>query len=261
LCAFTFLSILPCFVLTEYLVVQAHEEEWSEGEEEEDGNEDNIALEEQSTIDGSLTSPDEPTSRKRYGELDNDDDEGIDDETISKSGTYDEDEIEADAFTMTYNLCEDIFTSITSACGFKPLDTEEKKKAKSLSNEESNPDEYEDELSMVDSFVSYATDAMFPQQKNAFSDAENAKALTDLAINAAKIKHTLQNLEYDEMNDLKLQHDINVIKTSIGLPIGRKCASPFIFLFFIADNISDLSLSLCSCVCGNKYLLLGSKNL
>jgi len=193
--------------------------------------------------------------------LDNDDDKDRDDETISKTETYDKDEIETDAFTMTYNYCEDIFISITAACGFKSLNSEDKKKAKSLSNDESNPDEDEDEFSMVDSFVGYATDAMFPQHKNAFSDVENAKALTDLAINAAKIKHTLQNLKYDEMHDLKLQHDIKVIKTSIGLPIGRKFALLFKFLFFIADNISDRSLILCSCVCGNRCLLLGSENL
>jgi len=246
------------FCTHEYLVVQAREEEESsEGEEEEDGNEDDIALEEQSTIDGS--SPDEPTIRKRSGELDNDDDEDRDDETISKTDTYDEDEIEADAFTMTYNYCEDILTSLTEACGFKSLKTEEKKKAKSSSSEETNPDE--DEFSMVDSFVDYATDAMFPPSKNAFSGEENAKALTDLAINAAKIKHTLQDVKYDELHDLKLQDDVKVIKSSIALPIGRKFALLFIFMFFIDDNIADRSLSLCSCFCGNRCLLLGAKNL
>lgn len=44
-CKFTFLFILTCFVLTEYLAVQAEEErESSEGEEEEDGNEEENAL-------------------------------------------------------------------------------------------------------------------------------------------------------------------------------------------------------------------------
>lgn len=60
----------------------------------------------------------------------NDDDKDRDDETISKTETYDKDEIETDAFTMTYNYCEDIFISITAACGFKSLKTEEKEESK-----------------------------------------------------------------------------------------------------------------------------------
>lgn len=49
-------------------------------------------------------------------------------------------------------------------------------------NGETNPDNDEDECSTVDNFVGYASIAMFPQHKNAFSDEWNTKALTDLAI-------------------------------------------------------------------------------
>jgi len=44
----------------------------------------------------------------------------------------------------------------------------------------------------------------------------------NLAINAAKIKHTLQNVKYDEMHDMQMEKEIKVVRMTVGLPIGSK---------------------------------------
>ena len=44
----------------------------------------------------------------------------------------------------------------------------------------------------------------------------------ELSISAAKTIHQFQNVKYDECHDLKLNHDIKIVKMSVGLPIGSK---------------------------------------
>ena len=179
----------------------------------------------QSTIDGSLTLSAAPTDFERAEVATNNDDlEYEDDDTISKTDTRSletYDEIEADAFTMTYNYCDNMIQNIASTCGFTST-TDKKSTVENGKEDASALASNADDFSMVESFVDYATDAMFSHQKNAFSDEENTKALTDLAVNAARITHLLKHIKYDEMHDLNLETEIKLIKTSIGLPIGRK---------------------------------------
>jgi hypothetical protein len=147
-----------------------------------------------------------------------------DDDTLSRTdtksaGTYDE--IGNDPFTITYNYCEDLVKSIASACGLSSKD-EENDNTRSNGNESIENSNVPDETSIVDSFVDYATNAMFPHHKTAFSKEENKKALTELAIHAAITKHNIQNVKYDEMHDLCLNREVKIVKTVIGLPIGSK---------------------------------------
>lgn len=131
------------------------------------------------------------------------------------------DEIGNDPFTITYNYCEDLVKSLASACGLSSKD-EHTDSAKSKDSEIKGTPHVSDETSIVDSFVDYATNAMFPHHKTAFSKEENKKALTELAINAAITKHNIQNVKYDEMHDLCLNREVKIVKTIIGLPIGSK---------------------------------------
>eukprot|EP00557_Chaetoceros_sp_GSL56_P004484 CAMPEP_0176499662 /NCGR_PEP_ID=MMETSP0200_2-20121128/13059_1 /TAXON_ID=947934 /ORGANISM="Chaetoceros sp., Strain GSL56" /LENGTH=927 /DNA_ID=CAMNT_0017898121 /DNA_START=89 /DNA_END=2872 /DNA_ORIENTATION=- len=180
--------------------------------------EDEATLEEQSTIDGSLTSPDVNVDRKKSSNMD--DDESISKTDTKSGGTFYE--MENDPFTITYNYCEDLVKAIASACG---LSSKDEHNASTETNDCDTVEKQEkhsvsDETSIVDSFVDYATNAMFPHHKTAFSKEENKKALTELAINAAITKHTIQNVKYDEMHDLCLNREIKIVKTVIGLPIG-----------------------------------------
>ncbi len=94
---------------------------------------------------------------------------------------------------------------------------------------------------MNETFLYFSIECQQPHHKNLFSplsqddkedearNLENREALLQLAINAAKVKHSLEKVEYDEMHDLNVQNDIKFLFLSIGLPVGSKYYYLFVY--------------------------------
>ena len=81
-----------------------------------------------------------------------------------------DDEVEIDAFAMTYNYCDDLIHTITAACGLAPAKSAggDKKHA----TERGNVDVDED-MSIVDSIVDYATSSLFTSEPVSLTSFQN----------------------------------------------------------------------------------------
>ena len=130
--------------------------QYSSGEEDETTVGENT-LGEQSTLDGDGTYTSKEESRR----------ENRDKKKKSKTDDDDGDskiEADQDPFAMTYNYCEDLIHQITVACG---LATPKKAKGKSSEKGEKDddtnvePDNGDEDMSIVDSIVDYATSSLF----------------------------------------------------------------------------------------------------
>ena len=121
---------------------------------------------------------------------------------------------------MFYSLCEDGISAIGDVCGlFSSVDenVNEKKQA-----DEVTSDEW---LQTTSKAVFYADHDVKPDNLCGSSDpslsADNGKdALLKMALNAARLKHSLRNLKYDETQSMNVKKDVKVVELRVGIPIG-----------------------------------------
>ncbi len=133
-----------------------------------------------------------------------------------------------DSLGIFYNLCEDGFQAISDVCGFSNSANAQVDGGSTIENQINftSADEwyrnasriafYADEIEVKQNCLCGSTSAGEDEHK------ENAKALLNMSLNAARIKHSYKNLKYDETQSINVITDIKIIRLIVGIPIGSE---------------------------------------
>ncbi len=114
-----------------------------------------------STVDEESNRRNGLNDRKRAARDDNDQKAKVEDDDDDDESKLRDEDLENDAFAMTYNYCDNLIRNITVACGLAPPTKPEEKVedcANSLQGREI--DVGDEDMSIVDSIVDFATSSL-----------------------------------------------------------------------------------------------------
>jgi hypothetical protein len=71
--------------------------------------------------------------------------------------------------------------------------------------------------------ISAQTNGLCTSSSSSSATVEGGKdAVMNMSLNAARMKHTLRNLKYDDTQSMNVIHDIDLVTVSVGIPLGSK---------------------------------------
>ena len=156
-------------------------------------------------------------------------------ESFSIDGSKENTDQQESELAQIYNLCEDGLRAFAEACGLFSIpaaDFSEDNQDLSIS-QNITADEWFENVSKimfqsdlnVNPSLGCTTSPMVYQE-------QQKEAIQKMALSAARIKHRLRQLQYDETQSMNWINDVKLVVVKVGIPIGGKIVWVLLTLFF-----------------------------
>mmetsp|Transcript_19760 Transcript_19760/g.22886 ORF Transcript_19760/g.22886 Transcript_19760/m.22886 type:complete len:1013 (-) Transcript_19760:118-3156(-) len=126
-----------------------------------------------------------------------------------------------DTVTFVYNFCEAGIKSLGRACGLLGPDESSRnpQKYENTSNTTVTIEDDNDtrQSQNIDEWYENASNVLFHTDRSA---DDSMTSLPQLALHAAKVRHGLRNIKYDETHSMNVMSEIEYVVLSVGIPVG-----------------------------------------
>lgn len=123
---------------------------------------------------------------------------------------------QSDSVAMLYNLCEDGVKTLLSFCGLSSTTPDY------ADDETLTPDQWVQKWSKFVFYADFSTESSNLCGSLPFSrsiDSMNGQ-IYKMALNSARIKHRLRNLNYDVTQSMSLMNEVKFVVLHVSIPLG-----------------------------------------